>query len=60
MIPKNLPQVLRPIFEQAVKKAMTPCKGCQERREAVIKRINKFRLRNRAVKQVEVSNGRET
>ena len=51
MIPPNLPPVLRKVFEEAVKKATTPCKGCQERRDAIAKRLNKFRPRNRAVKQ---------
>ena len=48
MIPPNLPPVLRQIFEQAIKKATAPCKGCQERRDAVLKAL-KLRPRNQAV-----------
>jgi hypothetical protein len=58
MIPPNLPPYLRKIMEQAqqaIQKASTPCKGCQERREALMRRVNQFRARNRVIRNVRRS-----
>jgi hypothetical protein len=54
MIPNNLPSVLRPIFEAAVKKATAPCKGCEQRRDAILKKL-RLRPVNRAINQTRPS-----